>query len=207
MRVGAATSAPLPSLPPAFAPSGVLWDQHHLVGPDDDAPVTVRLRGRRDARFDAQVLTGIEPGHLDADGEIRLAATVTVHAVGDDHLDVEVDGRRLRATVVRAAAGAVQVLAPSVGVVTLCDLPRFPARAAEEVTGATRSPMPGVVVAVEVAIGDAVAAGAALVSVEAMKMEHRVTAPQAGVVTEIRVQPGQQVDADAVLVVVEQATE
>jgi biotin carboxyl carrier protein len=63
--------------------------------------------------------------------------------------------------------------------------------------------MPGVVVAVEVAVGDEVTAGAPLVRVEAMKMEHRVTAPQAGTVTEVHVTAGQQVDADAVLVVVE----
>jgi acetyl-CoA/propionyl-CoA carboxylase, biotin carboxylase, biotin carboxyl carrier protein len=55
-----------------------------------------------------------------------------------------------------------------------------------EVTSATepegRAPMPGSVVAVHVQDGERVAAGAALVSIEAMKMEHPVLAPHEGVV-------------------------
>ncbi len=43
--------------------------------------------------------------------------------------------------------------------------------------------MPGTVTAVHVASGDDVAAGQPLVTVEAMKMEHLLTAPAAGVVT------------------------
>ena len=45
-----------------------------------------------------------------------------------------------------------------------------------------RSPMPGTVVAVHVADGDHVEEGAPIASIEAMKMEHRVTAPTAGIV-------------------------
>jgi propionyl-CoA carboxylase alpha chain len=80
--------------------------------------------------------------------------------------------------------------------------PRFPASLLEQAAGATLAPMPGSVVGVAVAEGDEVAEGALLVTVEAMKMEHRITAPFAGTVTEVRVEAGQQVDADEVLVVV-----
>ncbi|MEI2716115.1 MAG: biotin/lipoyl-containing protein [Candidatus Nanopelagicales bacterium] len=45
--------------------------------------------------------------------------------------------------------------------------------------GAVHSPMPGTVIAVAVAAGDRVAEGAPLVTVEAMKMEHTLTAPAA----------------------------
>ncbi|WP_419818736.1 biotin carboxylase N-terminal domain-containing protein [Glaciibacter flavus] len=45
-----------------------------------------------------------------------------------------------------------------------------------------RSPMPGTVVAVHVADGDHVEEGAPIASIEAMKMEHRVTAPTVGIV-------------------------
>ena len=222
-RAGAA--AVLPGLPAAFSPSGVLWAQHHYVstgdagapGVDDrDAAgasedreppsphhLTVRLRTRRDGTFDAQVLTGVAAGHLDADGELQLSATARIHHVGVDHLDVEVDGHRQRVGVHVDGAGAVQVVSTALGVVELVAVPRFPERAEEAVAGATRSPMPGVVVAVAVGEGTQVAQGAVLVTVEAMKMEHRVTAPQAGTVTEVRVAAGQQVDADQVLVVVE----
>ena len=172
-------------------------------GPASPHHLTVRLRTRRDGSFDAQVLTGVADGQLDADGQLQLAATARLHHVGVDHLDIEVDGHRQRVGVHVDAAGAVQVVSAALGVVELAAVPRFPDRAEEAVAGATRSPMPGVVVAVAVEEGAQVAEGAVLVTVEAMKMEHRVTAPQAGTVTEVRVAAGQQVDADQVLVVVE----
>ncbi|MBO3747888.1 acetyl/propionyl-CoA carboxylase subunit alpha [Streptosporangiaceae bacterium NEAU-GS5] len=68
--------------------------------------------------------------------------------------------------------------------------------------GTVRSPMPGTVLAVKAAPGDRVSAGQPLVVVEAMKMEHGVTAPFDGVVAEVPVRPGQQVALDAVLAVV-----
>ncbi|MEV0583250.1 biotin carboxylase N-terminal domain-containing protein [Nonomuraea sp. NPDC050310] len=69
--------------------------------------------------------------------------------------------------------------------------------------GVVRSPMPGTVLLVKAQPGDQVEQGQALVVVEAMKMEHTVTAPAAGVVRELPVKPGQAVDMDAVLAVVE----
>ncbi|NUS03758.1 MAG: ATP-grasp domain-containing protein [Nonomuraea sp.] len=68
--------------------------------------------------------------------------------------------------------------------------------------GVVRSPMPGTVLVVKVQPGDRVSEGQPLVIVEAMKMEHTVTAPRDGVVAELPVQPGKPVDMDAVLAVV-----
>ncbi|MFI9590356.1 acetyl/propionyl/methylcrotonyl-CoA carboxylase subunit alpha [Nonomuraea sp. NPDC052265] len=68
--------------------------------------------------------------------------------------------------------------------------------------GVVRSPMPGTVLLVKVQPGDRVSEGQPLVVVEAMKMEHTVTAPCDGVVAELPVQPGKPVDMDAVLAVV-----
>ncbi|MEU1719425.1 biotin carboxylase N-terminal domain-containing protein [Nonomuraea sp. NPDC005692] len=68
--------------------------------------------------------------------------------------------------------------------------------------GVVRSPMPGTVLLVTVQPGDQVSKGQPLVVVEAMKMEHTVTAPCDGVVAELPVQPGRPVDMDAVLAVV-----
>jgi propionyl-CoA carboxylase alpha chain len=62
--------------------------------------------------------------------------------------------------------------------------------------------MPGTVLAVHAAAGDAVAAGQLLMIVEAMKMEHRITAPSAGTVTELRAHPGDQVSAGDLLAVI-----
>ena len=61
-----------------------------------------------------------------------------------------------------------------------------------------RAPMPGAVVAVHAADGDPVSAGDRIVTIEAMKMEHPVTAPHAGVLR-LDVAVGEQVRRDQVL--------
>ncbi len=68
--------------------------------------------------------------------------------------------------------------------------------------GPLTSPMPGTVLAVRVAQGDRVAAGTPLLVVEAMKMEHTITAQVDGVVSELFVHAGQQVALDQPLAVV-----
>jgi biotin carboxyl carrier protein len=64
-------------------------------------------------------------------------------------------------------------------------------------------PMPGKVIAVLVAEGDAVEKGQGLVIVEAMKMENEVRSPITGEVKEIKVTPGDTVEGGAVLLIVE----
>ena len=66
--------------------------------------------------------------------------------------------------------------------------------------GTLRAPMPGVILAVRVAERDSVARGQALIVMEAMKMEHTLSAGAAGYVTELRVRVGDRVrDGDALL--------
>ena len=65
--------------------------------------------------------------------------------------------------------------------------------------GAILSPMPGKIIAVEVAAGDTVTKGQKLLTLEAMKMEHTLTAPFDGVVKELNATPGAQVQVEAVL--------
>jgi len=65
--------------------------------------------------------------------------------------------------------------------------------------------MPGTVISVAAKPGQQVEAGQPVLVLEAMKMQHTVSAPHAGTVTEIPVQPGQQVAAGDVLAVVEGA--
>jgi 3-methylcrotonyl-CoA carboxylase alpha subunit len=64
--------------------------------------------------------------------------------------------------------------------------------------GAILSPMPGRIIAVDV--GDTVSKGQKLVTLEAMKMEHSLTAPFDGVVAELNAQVGAQVQVEALLV-------
>jgi acetyl-CoA/propionyl-CoA carboxylase biotin carboxyl carrier protein len=71
--------------------------------------------------------------------------------------------------------------------------------------GAVRTPMPGTVTVVDVAEGQQVSAGTRLIVVEAMKMEHVLTAPIDGVIREVHVRPGATVQRDDVVVVVDAA--
>ncbi|MCC1492290.1 biotin carboxylase N-terminal domain-containing protein [Cognatishimia sp. F0-27] len=70
--------------------------------------------------------------------------------------------------------------------------------------GLTLAPMPGRVVAVMVEAGQAVAAGARLAVLEAMKMEHTLTAARDGTVAEVLVAEGDQVEAGAPLIRLEE---
>ena len=115
-------------------------------------------------------------GEQDAAGNYRLrvdSRQLSARVIFVDHaLTVFADGREHqlhiidpRETVAAAAAGGGHLLAP----------------------------MPGVVIGVAVAVGDTVSKGAALVVVEAMKMEHTITAPRDGVVKSIRFAVGDHV--------------
>ena len=59
--------------------------------------------------------------------------------------------------------------------------------------GAILSPMPGRIIAVEVGMGDRVAKGRKLVTLEAMKMEHSLVAPFDGIVADLTAVAGGQV--------------
>ena len=69
--------------------------------------------------------------------------------------------------------------------------------------GAILAPMPGKVIAVDVAAGQRVAKGQRLLVLEAMKMEHALTAPFDGTVSELAAMAGAQVQVDTLLAVVE----
>jgi acetyl/propionyl-CoA carboxylase alpha subunit len=87
--------------------------------------------------------------------------------------------------------------------VALTRKPRFPDLLAAIPEGGCVAPMPGKVIELRVSEGDSVKAGQVLLIMEAMKMEHTVTAPNDGIVASVGVRDGDQVDADALLVVVE----
>ncbi|MAF61056.1 MULTISPECIES: acetyl/propionyl/methylcrotonyl-CoA carboxylase subunit alpha [Pseudomonadota] len=86
-------------------------------------------------------------------------------------------------------------------------LPRFNAGAAAAGSGSILSPMPGKVIAVDVAAGQQVAKGQKLLTLEAMKMEHSLVAPFDGVVAELNASEGAQVQVEALLVRIEAAAE
>jgi acyl-CoA carboxylase subunit alpha len=89
------------------------------------------------------------------------------------------------------------------GPVHLVALPRFPEPGSSVEQGSLVAPMPGNVIRLGAQVGDTVMAGQPLIWLEAMKMEHTITAPADGVLTQLNVNAGQQVEVGAVLARVE----
>jgi acetyl/propionyl-CoA carboxylase alpha subunit len=110
------------------------------------------------------------------------------------------DGVR-RAVDVHRVVDTVYLDSP-LGSDALVEVPRFAEPVAGADAGSLLAPMPGTVVRVEVEEGARVAAGAVVVVLEAMKMEHAVRAPADGVVTALPAEVGSTVHTGAVLAVV-----
>ena len=104
--------------------------------------------------------------------------------VDGDHASLQIAGHALRATVTDPRDRALGM-------------------AGTGNEGAVATPMPGVIVRVDVSVGQEVEEGDVLVVVEAMKMENEYKSPIAGTIAEIKVEPGQAVESNTVLVVVE----
>ncbi|WFF07573.1 biotin carboxylase N-terminal domain-containing protein [Micromonospora sp. WMMD1076] len=118
-----------------------------------------------------------------------------------DRVLLDVDGVR-RAFRVHRVGSSVFVDGPD-GAASLTELPRLPVPTAELAAGSLLAPLPGAVTRVHVEVGQRVAAGDLLLTLEAMKLEHPVLAPADGVVTELPVPAGGQVETGAVLAVVD----
>jgi biotin carboxyl carrier protein len=131
------------------------------------------------------------------DGE-RLA--VEAPAVGTEEVVLVLDGVR-RAVEVHRVGATVWCDSP-LGSTELTEVPRFREPGAVAEPGSLHAPMPGTVVRVEVEPGRPVAAGAVVLVLEAMKMEHAVRAPAEGVVTALPVAAGETVAAGQLLAVV-----
>jgi propionyl-CoA carboxylase alpha chain len=115
-------------------------------------------------------------------------------------VDAEIDGVRRRYHVIRC--GPDHFVDSALGSTALREVERFPDPSAIQEAGSLLAPMPGSVVRVEVAEGQQVTAGATVLVLEAMKMEHTVRAPADGIVASIQVAAGEQVDSGQVLAVV-----
>ncbi len=136
-----------------------------------------------------------------------LPADESVHLVSytADHVDLADDsGVARRFTIARYGPDLHDVYVDSPhGPVHFLALPRFPEPGSAVEQGSLLAPMPGNVIRVGAQVGDTVSAGQPLVWLEAMKMEHTITAPADGVLAELDVAPGQQVEVGAMLARVE----
>ena len=182
--------------------SADLWDVPSGWRIGASAPTTIRLRAGE--RTDHVHITG-SPAEAVArieDGENHSLSA----RFDDDMLVITVDGVRSRYAV--AADGHQIWLAGEGRSVVLEEVREAPVRPDDEHSGDAEllSPMPGSVVAVSVSDGVAVTAGTVVVAVEAMKMEHSLTAPVDGVV-ELHVAVGDQVKVGQLLAKVTAAAE
>ncbi|MFC8846443.1 MULTISPECIES: acetyl/propionyl/methylcrotonyl-CoA carboxylase subunit alpha [unclassified Micromonospora] len=132
--------------------------------------------------------------------DCSVSPAVTLVQAVPDRVVLDVDGVR-HAYSVHRVGSQVFVDGPS-GAASLTELPRFPLPTAELAAGSLLAPLPGAVARVHVEVGQRVAAGDLLLTLEAMKLEHPVLAPADGVVAELPVPAGGQVDTGAVLAVV-----
>ncbi|MBU0796669.1 MAG: acetyl/propionyl/methylcrotonyl-CoA carboxylase subunit alpha [Alphaproteobacteria bacterium] len=168
-------------------------DSHHTLRfMDGEAERAVTLHFRR------------EGYRLDLPGD-SLDATVAAGASGD--MIVTLDGVRRLATVIRD--GLDLTVFPGGGLpsrrLSLID-PLLAAEAMAEGQGARfTAPMPGKIVQVLIEAGASVEKGAALIVMEAMKMEHTIAAPAKGTVSEIHYQVGDLVEDGAELLSFERA--
>jgi acetyl-CoA/propionyl-CoA carboxylase, biotin carboxylase, biotin carboxyl carrier protein len=170
------------------APGGDLWEVPSGWRVGRRAPVSIRLRSGE--RTDHVHICGAPDA-----AEVRVGAgkprELQVNSVGDQ-LTLTLDGVRVEFTV--AAADSKTWLFGDGVLAVIEEVREAPVRAEEEQGGDAEltSPMPGAVVAVGVDDGAVVEAGTVIVTVEAMKMEHALTAPVDGVV-ELLVAVGDQV--------------
>ena len=165
-----------------------LWDTPSGWRMGEPAPTSIRLSSGQ--RTDHVHITG-EPGRA----RVRIsdgASRALTARYRDGLLVVEIDG--VRGRYLAAADGPRIWLAGDDGTLVLDEVREAPVRPEEELGGDAEitSPMPGSVVAVGTADGQPVDAGAMVVAVEAMKMEHALRAPVRGVV-ELLVAIGDQV--------------
>jgi biotin carboxyl carrier protein len=159
--------------------------------------------------------------------------TVSIERTGSSRFRVTVDGVAALVDAERTSDGGVSMLFPDTAheVVTIQFAPgpaagellaylggrnvavavngRRTGRGAADSGGAAHgeqkvvAPMPGRVVRVLVAAGDAVERRQPVVVVEAMKMENELRSPKAGRIKDVAVTPGTSVEAGRVLIVIE----
>jgi len=126
--------------------------------------------------------------------------TVTLLDLRPDRVVLELDGLRREFRVARYA-DAVHVDS-GLGPVRLREVPRFTDPSTQVAAGSLLAPMPGAVIRLGAEVGDTVTAGQPILWLDAMKMEHTITAPTSGVLTELNVTVGAQVAVGALLAVV-----
>ena len=162
------------------------WDE--LVVRERDVETACRIEYLSDGALN---VSGSE-GHVTVRGDLDA----------DGNLDAVIDGRRLRAGLVRQEDELTLLLPGETHRLHIVD-PRAAADLDEGGSGQLTAPMPGKVVQALVEDGAKVEKGQALMILEAMKMEHTISAPARGTVAKVHFRAGDQVTDGAVLLTLE----
>lgn len=179
----------LPTMPSGFRVGRLAPERVQLAHGEDEH--VVAYRANRDDSFRI--------------GDAETVGVATVHGWSPEVLDVEYEGRRRRVRVTHT--GDRIHLTGGTGGVSFGIVPRFSVPEAEVPGGAIAAPMPGKVIELRVAVGDAVSAGQVVAVLEAMKMENHLRAAEDGTVTEILASVGDQVEKDTLLMVIDDGSE
>ncbi|ODQ93814.1 biotin carboxylase N-terminal domain-containing protein [Mycolicibacterium holsaticum] len=151
-----------------------------------------------DTTHSTRILTRHNGYDIELDG---TTPNVSIHHSSPELVDISLDGVRRR-LVVEFTPERLYVSGPE-AVLPLSVRNRFAEPESRVEAGSLVAPMPGTAIRVGVEVGSRVAKGDSLVVLEAMKMEHTITAAGPATVVAVKVSPGDQVDAGEVLVVLE----
>ncbi len=161
-------------------------DNHHVfVFREGERQVAVTAHYRKGGKYEVE----LPGGRRTLSGELTAATTIRAW----------LDDEELAATVVREGAVLDVFRGAERHTLELHD-PWLAEVAGDVRRGGLAAPMPGKVIAVLVQAGATVERGAPLVIMEAMKMEHTITAPAAGTVQEVLYRVGEQVAEGADLI-------
>ncbi|PJI37924.1 acetyl/propionyl/methylcrotonyl-CoA carboxylase subunit alpha [Ferrovibrio sp.] len=162
------------------------WDELLMRERDNDILCRIEYLSGGALRVHAHDTETVVQGVMDSEG--GLAAVI--------------DGRRLRAGIVRRDDDLVVLLPGETHRLTIID-PRAAGDMDEGGSGQLNAPMPGKIVQVLVEEGASVDKGQPLMILEAMKMEHTISAPDKGKVAKVNFMAGEQVPEGAALLQIE----
>ena len=154
---------------------------------DGEREVVVLVRRHRNGTLGLELPGGSQTATVRPAGEGALAITL-----GDDRFEARVVRRDNDYTVFAGKGGR------RLRLVDPLDVTQYEATAADQT--AVRSPLPGKIIDLRVKAGDSVSKGQPLLVLEAMKMEHTLSAPADGKIKSVRYAVGEQVPEGADLV-------